>query len=85
MLVAPYFRRLAANVQVKAFVDGVTAAATGAIAGAVVVLGRRALIDLPTLLICIVTLALTLRAKVPEPLVILAAGAGGFALKGAIP
>ncbi len=85
VLVAPHFRRLAANVQVKAFVDGVTAAATGAIAGAVVVLGRRALIDVPTVLICVLTLALTLRGKVPEPLVILAAGAGGFALKGAIP
>jgi chromate transporter len=85
VLVAPYFRRLAANVQVKAFVDGVTAAATGAIAGAVVVLGRRALVDLPTVLIGVLTLALTLRATVPEPLVILAAGAGGFVLKGAIP
>jgi chromate transporter len=85
VLVAPYFRRLAANVQVKAFVDGVTAAATGAIAGAVVVLGRRALVDLPTVLIGVLTFALTLRATVPEPLVILAAGAGGFVLKGAIP
>lgn len=44
---APYFRRFADDARVKAFVDGVTAAATGAIAGAAFVLGRRALIDLP--------------------------------------
>ena len=42
---APYFRRFADNPTVKAFVDGVTAAATGAIAGAAFVLGRRAIVD----------------------------------------
>src|SRR5215216_290476 len=42
---APYFRRIAGNRKVHAFVDGVTAAATGAIAGATFVLGRRALFD----------------------------------------
>ena len=40
---APYFRRFADNPQLQAFVDGVTAAATGAIAGAAFVLGRRAI------------------------------------------
>ena len=45
---APYFRRFADNRPIKAFVDGVTAAATGAIAGAAFVLGRRAIIDVPT-------------------------------------
>ena len=44
----PYFRRSVANPSVKAFVDGVTAAATGAIAGAAFVLGRRAMVDVPT-------------------------------------
>ena len=51
ILPAPYFRRFADNTRVKAFVDGVTAAATGAIAGAAFVLGRRALIDLPAVAI----------------------------------
>src|SRR6185369_2072463 len=41
---AQYFRRSAQNPKVKAFVAGVTAAATGAIAGAGFVLGRRAII-----------------------------------------
>jgi chromate transporter len=80
---APYFRQIAKNRQVKAFVDGVTAAATGAIAGAAFVLGRRAIIDLPTALIALATLALLSKVrKVPEPLVILAAGVVGFIVRG---
>ncbi len=79
---APYFRRFAGNRAVKGFVDGVTAAATGAIAGAAIVLGRRAIIDLPTALIAVGTLAALVYAKrVPEPLVIIIAGAVGLALK----
>jgi chromate transporter len=79
VLPAPYFRQFAQNRSLKAFVDGVTAAATGAIAGAAVVLGKRALFDIPTLLICLATLAVIFRfKKAPEPLVILAAGALGL-------
>ena len=79
---APYFRQIAKNRQVKAFVDGVTAAATGAIAGAAFVLGRRAIIDLPTALIAFATFALLSRVKrVPEPLVILGAGVVGFIVR----
>ena len=80
---APYYRRWARVPQIKSFVDGVTAAATGAIAGAAYVLGRRAVIDLPTLAIFAVTmLALIKLRKVPEPVVILAAGAAGLFLRG---
>jgi chromate transporter len=76
---APYFRRFAGNQAVKGFVDGVTAAATGAIAGAAVVLGRRAIIDVPTALIALGTLGVLVYAKrIPEPLVIVAAGAIGL-------
>jgi chromate transporter len=78
---APYFRRFAKNVRVKAFVDGVTAAATGAIAGAAFVLGRRALIDVATVAIAAVTLLVLVKVKkLPEPVVILAAGAAGLLL-----
>jgi chromate transporter len=76
---APHFRRLAASPGIKAFVEGVTAAATGAIAGAVIVLGRRALVDVPTVLICAVTLGLIYRFKrIPEPVIIVAAGLAGL-------
>jgi chromate transporter len=78
---APYFRKYAKNVFVNAFVGGVTAAATGAIAGAAFVLGRRAIFDLTTALFALVTLAILLKIKkAPEPLVIVAAGVAGLIL-----
>ena len=72
---APYYARFADDPRLKAFVGGVTAAATGAIAGAAFVLARRAIIDVPTLLICVATLAASIWLKrIPEPLLIAAAG-----------
>ena len=80
LLAAPQFHRVADRPRVKAFVRGVTAAATGAIAGAAIVLGRRAVVDAATLLICAATFAiLMLPRKVPEFLVILVAGLIGIA------
>jgi chromate transporter len=80
---APHFRRWSANRSIRAFIDGVTAAATGAIVGAVFVLARRSIHDVPTALIALVVLAAALRLKkVPEPLLIAAAGAVGLLLHG---
>jgi chromate transporter len=82
ILPAPYYRRFAGNRSIKAFVDGVSAAATGAIAGAAFVLGRRAIIDLPTVLILGATLVVLTKIKrAPEPVVIVVAGLVGLALK----
>ncbi len=82
---APYYRRFAQNPQVKAFVQGVTAAAVGAIAGAAYILARRSLVDLPTVVIGLMTLTiLMLTKKIPEPIVILAAGAIGVLLHGTV-
>lgn len=81
VLPAPYYKRVADNRSIKAFVDGVSAAAAGAIGGAGIVLGRRAIFDGPTIAIAAVTLALlTYVKKVPEPLVIVAAGLVGLAI-----
>jgi chromate transporter len=75
---AKYFQRSIHDARVRAFVDGVTAAAAGAIAGAGLVLGRRAVFDLPTAAICLVTLAASTRIKsASEPLLIVAAGMVG--------
>jgi chromate transporter len=74
----PWFDRFSENPQVKAFVKGVTAAAVGAIAGACFVLGRRAVFDVPTALIAAAALGLLWRFKVPEPILIAAAGAAGL-------
>ncbi len=78
---ARYFRRSVHDPRVKAFVDGVTAAAAGAIAGAAFVLGRRAIHDVPTALIALVALGVLTRVKaVSEPVLILLAGAAGVVL-----
>jgi chromate transporter len=64
-------------------VEGVTAAATGAIAGAAFVLGRRAITDGSTVAIALVTLAIASRLRrMPEPVLILLAGIVGILLKG---
>jgi chromate transporter len=77
---ARYFKRAVHDARVKAFVDGVTVAAAGAIAGAAFVLGRRAIYDLPTLAIACAALLLVTRLPARyEPLVIVAAGLVGLA------
>jgi chromate transporter len=79
---APWFRRHGKHPAVAAFVDGVTAGAIGAIAGAVVVLGRRSIVDLPTILIAAATLLalVKLGRRAPEPLLVAAAGLLGLAI-----
>jgi len=80
VVLAPSYKRWAKNPQLNAFVKGVTAAATGAIAGAVIVLARRSVYDLPTTLICIASLAVLFRWKVPEPILIGCAAFAGLML-----
>jgi chromate transporter len=75
---APWFSRNRDNALLKAFVQGATAAATGAIAGAVVLLARRAIYDIPTAAIALVSLAILWRFKVPEPILVAAAGIIGL-------
>jgi chromate transporter len=78
---APYFKKHGKQPGVVAFVDGVTAAAIGTIAGAVIVLGKRAIFDLPTLLFAVVTVVLLLRfKKLTEPPIVLAAALLGLAV-----
>ena len=76
---APWFKRHRDNAQLKAFVQGATAAATGALSGAVIILAKRAVFDLPTVAIGMVSLLLLWRFKLPEPAVILLSGAVGLA------
>jgi chromate transporter len=79
VLGAPYFRQWARNPQIEAFVRGVTAAAVGGISGAAIVMGRRSIIDLPTIAIAAGTLAIFIYLRrIPEPLVILFAGMLGL-------
>jgi chromate transporter len=80
IILYPLFDRWSANPQVKTFVKGVTAAAAGAIAGACFVLGKRAIFDLPTAALALAAFLLLWRFKVPEPLLIIAAGLIGIAV-----
>lgn len=78
---APFYSRFSGNPQLKAFVRGVTAAATGAIGGAVFVLAHRAIVDIPTVLIFAATLACVVWLKrVPEPVLILIVGVASILL-----
>jgi chromate transporter len=77
---APWFKRHRDNPQLKAFVNGATAAATGAIAGAVIVLGQRAIFDVPTVVIALASFGVLWRFKLPEPVVVLASGVVGLVL-----
>jgi chromate transporter len=84
VLAAPHFHRLAGSARARAFVDGVTAAVTGALAGAVVVLGRRAIVDLPTAALGAGSLTVLLRwRRASEPLLLLAAAIAGIAFRAA--
>lgn len=84
VLPAPFYAKFANDARLKAFVDGVTAAATGAIGGAVYVLARRAIIDVPTMLIFAGTLACLIWLKrVPEPVVIAMVGVASVLLRAA--
>jgi chromate transporter len=79
---APYFKKHGKQPGVAAFVEGVTVAAIGAITGAVVVLGKRSLVDIPTVIMAVVTLGLLLifKKKLPEPLLVLVSAVIGLVI-----
>lgn len=76
---APYFKKYGKLPALVAFVDGVTAAAIGAITGAVIVLARRSIVDVPTALVACLTLVLLFRfKKLQEPVIVAAAALIGL-------
>ena len=76
---APYFKKYGKVPGLIAFVDGVTAAAIGAIVGAVIVLARRSLVDVPTVLLALTTVALLWKfKKLQEPVIVAAAALVGL-------
>jgi chromate transporter len=76
---APYFKKYGKLPGVVAFVDGITAAAIGAIAGSVVVIAKRTIVDLPTAIFALATIMLLWRyKKLPEPVIVAAAALLGL-------
>ncbi|MFL5664558.1 MAG: chromate transporter [Ktedonobacteraceae bacterium] len=85
VIAAPAFRKYGKQPAIAAFVKGVTAAAVGAITGAVIILGRRTIIDIPTILLALVTLVLLWRwKKIPEPFIVLGAAVIGLVVYSAL-
>ena len=81
VLPAPHFKKYGKRPGIVAFVDGVTAAAIGAITGAVIVIGQRSVTDWITAALAIVTAALLWRfKKLPEPLIVVAAALVGLVI-----
>ncbi len=76
---APYFKKYGKLPGVVAFVDGITAAAIGAIAGSVVVIAKRTLVDLPSAGLALLTILILWRfKKLQEPVVVAAAATVGL-------
>lgn len=76
---APYFKKYGKLPGLVAIVDGVRAAAIGAITSAVIVLAKRSLVDVPTVLLAIITAALLWRfKKLQEPVIITAVAITGL-------
>ena len=79
---APYFKKYGKHPAIKAFVDGVTAAAIGAIIGAVFVLAKRQLTDITSFAMAALTILVLLRfKKIQEPFIILVAALLGIVIK----
>jgi chromate transporter len=85
VIAAPYFKKYGKRPGIVAFVAGVTAAAIGAISGAVIVLARRTIFengwkpDLFKVGLMLLTLGILLRTKkIPEPFIILGAAIIGL-------
>ncbi|BBB68036.1 hypothetical protein UNDYM_3783 [Undibacterium sp. YM2] len=76
---APYFKKYGKLPGVIAFVDGITAAAIGAIAGSVLVIARRSILDVPTAVIALVSIFLLWKfKKLQEPVIVAAAAVLGL-------
>ncbi|MEV8469964.1 chromate transporter [Ralstonia sp. UNC404CL21Col] len=81
ILPAPYFKKYGKLPSILAFVDGVTAAAVGAITGAVIVLAKRSIVDVPTALLAVATVLLLVKfKKLPEPVIVAGAALLGLVL-----
>lgn len=79
---APYFKKYGKKPALLSFINGVTAAAIGAITGAVIVLGRKSVVDIPTAFLAIMTAGILRKTKkIPEPVIILVAAIIGLILK----
>jgi chromate transporter len=78
---APYFKKYGKLPSIVAFVDGVTAAAVGAITGSVIVIAKRSIVDVPTAVMALLTIGILWKyKKLQEPVVVASAALIGLVL-----
>lgn len=56
---APYFKKYGKHPSIKAFVDGITAAVIGALAGSVIVIASRTINGVPNIVMAVATTSIT--------------------------
>ena len=79
---APSFKKIAKNISIKGFVEGITASVIGALVGSVIIIGLRSITDIPTALIAIAAvLGLVYIKKLQEPYIIGIAAIIGLLIK----
>lgn len=80
ILLTPLFIKHAENTQLVAFIEGVIAAAMGAIAGSIITLGEKSITDPWTLALAITAFLFSHFLKVPSIILVLCAGILGILL-----
>jgi len=78
VLFAPWIIRYRKHPIVVGFTKGATAAAAGAIVGAAAVIATQVIVDITTVAVFLAALAVLWRTKLPEPLLVGAAGIVGL-------
>ncbi len=81
LFIGKYIIRYREQPELRGFVKGATSAASGAIAGATVILGEGSIVDIPTAVIGTASILILWRFKTPEPVVIAAAAIAGVILR----
>jgi chromate transporter len=82
LFIGKYIIRYREHPALKGFVKGATAAASGAIAGASLILAQGSITDIPTAVIGVASLVVLWRFKVPEPLLVFCGAIAGIVLFG---
>lgn len=82
VLPAPYFKKITSNTSIKFFVDGITAAIVGSLLAAVIIIAKKTITDIPTIVICLTSvLSLRYLKKLKEPIIIVSAAIIGILIK----
>jgi chromate transporter len=80
LFIGRYIIRYREHPVLRGFIKGATSAASGAIAGATVILGEGSIVDIPTAVIGAASVLILWRFKTPEPIVIAVAAIAGVIL-----